>query len=84
MARSSGQSAIPSRAMRSIGRPISSLPLEHDRAPAFADDAHDRLERRRLARPIAAEQGHDLALAHVEIDAVQDVQFVVPGLEPFT
>ena len=55
--------------------------LEHDRAAAFADDAHDRLERRGLAGAVSPEQGHDLALAHVEIDAMQDVQFVVPGLQ---
>ncbi len=35
----------------------------------------------RLVRAVAAEQGHDLALAHVEIDAVEDVQFVIPGLQ---
>ena len=46
---------------------------EHHRAAAFADDAHDRFERRRLACAVAPEQGHDLALAHVEIDAVQNV-----------
>src|SRR5271165_2933384 len=54
---------------------------EHDRARAPADDAHDRLQGGRLARAVAAEQGHDLALAHVEIDAVENVRFVVPGLE---
>src|SRR5271165_93779 len=54
---------------------------EHDRARTLADDAHDRLQGGRLARAVPAEQGHDLALAHVEIDTVEDVRFVVPGLQ---
>ena len=56
-------------------------PVEADRTLALADDAHDGLQRRRLAGAVAAEQGHDLALAHVELDAVQDVGFAVPGFE---
>src|SRR5581483_3776866 len=55
--------------------------FERDRARAPRDDAHDRFERRRLADAVAAEQRHDLARAHLEIDAVQDVGFAVPGVE---
>ena len=38
------------------------------------------LQRRRLAGAVAAEQRHHLALAHVEVDAVQDVRLAVPGV----
>ena len=81
MPRSSGQSATPSRAIRSTDRPMVSRAVELRRSVALADDAHDRLQRRRLARAVAAEQRDDLARAHVEIDAVQDVRFAVPGLQ---
>ncbi len=57
------------------------LAVEHDRTHSLADDAHDRLQRRRLAGSVSSEQRHDLALPHVEIDAVQNVRFVVPGLQ---
>src|SRR5271156_6865393 len=57
------------------------LAIEHDRTHALADDAHDRLERGRLAGSISSEQRHNLALPHVEIDPVQNVRFVVPGLQ---
>src|SRR5271163_2983833 len=57
------------------------LSVEHDRTHALADDAHDRLERSRLAGSVSSEQRHDLALPHVEIDPVQNVRFVVPSLQ---
>ena len=55
--------------------------LEGDRAGALLDDAHDRLQRRRLAGAVAAQQRHQLAAADLEAHAVQDVRFAVPGLQ---
>src|SRR6185503_13499698 len=55
--------------------------LEAHRSGAIADDAHDRLERGRLAGAVAPEQRHDLAFTHVEIDAVEDMGLAVPGFE---
>ena len=43
--------------------------------------AHDRLQRRRLAGTVAPEQRHHFAGRHVEVDAVQDLRFAVPGRE---
>jgi hypothetical protein len=42
---------------------------------------HDRFHRRRLARAVAAEQRHDLARAHFERDAVQDMGAAVEGVQ---
>jgi len=55
--------------------------LEAHGAAAAFDDAHDGLERRRLADAVAAEKGHYFTRQHVEGDAVQHVRFAVPGLE---
>ena len=63
MPRSSGQMAMPSRAMRLRGQADGLRALEDDRAGALADHAHDRLQRRRLAGAVAAEQRHHLAAA---------------------
>src|SRR5262249_12354003 len=49
--------------------------VELDRAAALRHQAHDGAQRRRLADPVAAEQGGRLAGLHVETDALQDVQF---------
>ena len=66
-----------------VGREADRLAAgEDDRAAPLADDAHDRLEGRRLAGAVAAEQGDDLARPHLEIDAVEDVRFAVPGVQP--
>ena len=81
MPRSSGQKAIPARAMTSDERLISSLAFEAHRAGAAVDDAHDGFERRGLADAVAAEQRHDLAFTDVEGDAVQNVQLAVPGFQ---
>ena len=45
------------------------------------DDAHDDSQGRRLAGAVAAEERHQLAAADLEVDAVQDVRFAVPGLQ---
>ena len=58
---------------------------EADRARALLENAHDRLERGGLAGAVAAEQRHDLALAHGQVDAVQHMRLAVEpvhGLEP--
>src|SRR5262249_54896821 len=47
--------------------------LQTRRAATPGHDPHDRLERRRLAGAVAAEQGHRLAGAYLEIDAVEHV-----------
>src|SRR5208337_1772459 len=66
-----------------VGRKADRLAaVEYDRAAAFADDAHDRLEGRRLAGAVAPEQGDDLARPHLEIDAVENVRFAIPGVQP--
>ena len=64
-----------------LGRqPDGLFPLEFRRALALGDDAHDGFQRRRLARAVAPEQGYDFAGTNVEIDAMQNVRFAVPGL----
>ena len=45
------------------------------------DVAHDRLDRRRAADAVAAEQADDLCFIDVEGDAVQDMALAVIGLE---
>ena len=67
--------------MRFEGSAISSRPSNVIEPVRRADDAHDRFERRRLAGAVAAEQGHDLARVNLEVDAVQDVRFAVPGVQ---
>ena len=43
--------------------------------------AGERLQQRRLAGAVAAEQRHDLALAHVERRVVEDVALAVEGVD---
>ncbi len=58
-----------SQPRNAFGRPVDGfLAVVHDRSRARAHDAHDRPHSRRLADAIAAEQSHDLALAHLEGD----------------
>ena len=57
------------------------LIVEADRTGALADDSHHRFQRRGLAGAVAAEQRDHLAGIHVEIDAMKDVGFAVPGLQ---
>src|SRR5260370_24374885 len=65
-----------------IGGPRGQLvALGAHRATAPADDAHDRLQGRRLAGAVAAEQRYHLARAHVEGDAVQDVRLAIPRVQ---
>ena len=57
------------------------LLFEDDRALAPRHDAHDRLQRRRLAGAVASEQRGHFARRHVERDAVQDVRLTIPRLQ---
>ena len=81
MPRSSGQNAMPARAIWSGVAADQLAALETHRAGAVADDAHDRFQGRGLAGAVAAEQRDHFALPHVEDRAVQDVRFAVPGLQ---
>ena len=77
-----GRSAMPARAIRFGAQARSSpAPLKLMLPLAPRHQAHDRLHRRGLAGAVAAEQGHHLALAHVEVDAVQNVALAVPGVQ---
>ena len=49
------------------------LAPELDSALARVQEAEDRLDQGRLARPVGSDDGHDLALADVDRDAVEDV-----------
>ena len=51
--------------------------LEAHVAPARAQQAGDRLQRRRLARAVGAEEGDDLALADRERDALEGADLAV-------
>ncbi len=55
--------------------------VEHDRPAIGLDDAADRLQERRLAGAVRAEQRHDLALDEFHVDAVQHAPAGVPGLD---
>ena len=46
-----------------------SSPSKMTAPPAAGDEARDRLEQRRLAGAVGAEQGDDLALVDLEVDA---------------
>ena len=60
------------------------VPSENRHA-AFARrrQAHQAAQRRGLARAVASEQRGDLALGHLQADAVQDVALAVVGVEAF-
>ena len=56
--------------------------VEHDRAVARRDDAHQALQGRALARAVAAEQRHHLVALDAQRDVEQDVTVPVVGVEP--
>ena len=58
----SGTSATPARAIDSELRPPQRAAAQPDLAGATAARAHDRVQRRRLARAVRADQADDLAL----------------------
>jgi hypothetical protein len=55
--------------------------FEGDLALARWHQPHDRLERRRLAGAVAAEQRHDLAGAGFQRNAVENMSAAVVGVE---
>ena len=57
------------------------LPLEGDLALRGSDQADDRLDRRRLACAVAAEQRHDFASTNLERNFGQDLRPTVEGVD---
>ena len=57
------------------------MAVDRDRAAGRFVDAHDRSEQGRLARAVAAHDGHDLAASHFEVDAAQRGRLAVASLE---
>ena len=61
-----------------VGRRVGHVAaVEDDRAAARLDEAGDRLQQRRLPGAVGAEQGDDLALVDLEVDAEQHLHAVV-------
>jgi hypothetical protein len=58
---------------------VDHLAVEDDLALLHGDEADDGLQRRRLARAVAAEQGDEAAFRHLEADPVQDAGAAVAG-----
>src|SRR5581483_4326821 len=57
------------------------LPAQPHRSAPRPHDAQDRLQRRRLARGVAAEQADELPLVDVDREALQDVDLAVVGVD---
>src|SRR6185369_1332225 len=55
-------------------------PLEHDPAER-RHQAHDGLARGGAPDAVAAEEAHDLALAHAQVDPLEDVALAVEGVQ---
>ena len=62
-------------------RPISSLGRERDRSARGRRDTDHRLQQRRLAGAVAAEQRDDLVLVQREGDVVEDVALAVERID---
>src|SRR6266566_6720625 len=65
--------------MRRIVRDV--LPAERDRAATRMIEPVDRAQGRRLAGAVRADQGHDLALVHLDGDPLQRLDRAVEGLD---
>ena len=63
------------------GQGVEAGGVEADLAGGDADEAHDRLQRRRLAGAVAAHQAEDLAGVDGEGEAAQDADRAVAGVE---
>src|SRR3954470_8720021 len=61
--------------------PVDARALEADLARARLDEAHQRLERGRLAGAVAAEEGHDLASVDREVEPEQDLRASIAGAQ---
>ncbi len=57
------------------------LTVETDRTGTLADNSHHRFQRRGFSGAVTAEQRDHLPRIHIEVDAMKDVGFAVPGLE---
>ena len=68
-----GTKPTPLATSRLALRPVMSSPRSGDRAGAHLDQAEDRLEQRRLAGAVRADDADQLAVVHVEVAAVEDV-----------
>ena len=64
-----------------VERVVTSSPLNSMRPGVRAHDAEDRLERRGLAGGVAAEQADELALVHLEVQVLEDVDLPVVGVD---
>ena len=80
MRRPSGTWMTPRLTIR-VERPGELVALEADRAAERAVQPRDVVVQRGLADAVAAQDGHDLALADVEIDAAQDLDLAVAGTQ---
>ena len=84
MRRPSGTSATPARATDSgAGDRLRRAPddggaAEPDVAPVDGDEAHDRVQRRRLPGPVRADQPDDLAALDVEVEVVDRGEAELP------
>jgi hypothetical protein len=56
---------------------VGRLPVEEDRAAGGAQQAADGLERGRFARAIGPDDGDDLALVDLEVDAMEGLGVAV-------
>ena len=52
----------------------------HDGTGAATDQPENGFERGGSACTVSAQKRHHLALVHMQVDAVQDVRFAVPGM----
>ena len=69
--------------MRYGGQSVVAWPKMRTAPSRARRQAHQAAQRRGLAGAVAAEQRHDLAFAHLEADAVQDVALAVKGVQAF-
>src|SRR2546428_9250554 len=66
-----------------VGRPTGNVPAaELDRARARRQEAHDRLEKRRLPAAVAPHDAHDLAVADRQADVRQDPALAIVDVDP--
>ena len=72
---------MPSAAISLGGAWVMSRPSKHDRAAVGLDDPADRLQQRRLAGAVRAEQRDDLALVDLDVDTEQHLPAAVPDVE---
>ncbi len=72
---------MPLRAIGRGGTPREIVAREQDAPALRGDDADDRLQQRRLAGAVAAEQRDDLVLVHLERRLHHDVALAVERVD---